>query len=279
MKRRTTLSLGLAGLASLAGCGGSGGPSAETETGTGTGSGSTTSTPTGGADGLSIVEFATPETVPVRRQYPVGVRVENPTETGRRFESGVSVRIDGEWRALDATLGGTVGPGEAATFGARLPGLPFLGTYELRLDATGRTTSAEVVPVELSFGDPFQTPDGLQVAVQGGKFASTYTGGGNNTTARTPPPDSQWVVVRVQIQNPSGESMEFPPYGAFVLVLEGERYLPALAGADDPVTVPGSQRNVELPYVVPADATADGLSVRWEPTYGGRRTGAVWSSA
>lgn len=276
MKRRTTLSLGLAGLAGLAGCGGSGGP----ETGAETGTESTTSTPTpAGADGLSIVEFATPETVPVRRQYPVGLRVENPTETGRRFESGVSIRIDGEWRALDATLGGTVGPEEAATFGARLPGLPFLGTYELRLDATGRTTSVEVMPVELSFGDPFQTPDGLRVAVQGGRFESTYTGGGNNTTARTPPPDSQWVVVRVQIRNPSGESTGFPPYGAFVLVVGGERYTPALAGADDPVTVPSSQRSVGLPYVVPADATADGLSVRWEPTYGGRRTGAVWSSA
>jgi hypothetical protein len=81
----------------------------------------------------------------------------------------------------------------------------------------------------------------------------------------------------VRIGNPTGESVQFPPYGAFVLVADGERYPVAVAGADDPVTLDGDQTRVELPYVVPAETDSSSLVVRWEPTLGGRRTGAVWS--
>ncbi len=219
----------------------------------------------------------TPETVPVNTLYGVVAEVENPTATRRRFESGVSVQSGGEWREVDATLSGEVPAGETTPLGARMPGFSFLGTYEVRVDATGETGSVEAVPLELGFGESFRAPDGASVVVQGGEFASTYRGGGENTTARTPPGDRQWVVVRVQIRNPTDEAVGFPPYGAFVVVVGDDRYPVAIADADDPVTIPGDQQTVELPYLVPADATSEGLSVRWEPTYGERRTGAVWS--
>lgn len=272
MNRRTALSL-VAGVA-LAGCGGSGG-SGSTETGTGT------ETPTAaGAEGLSVTGLETPEAVPVNTLYGVVVTAENPTETRRRFESGVSVRLGGEWRATDATLSAEVPAGETVQIGTRLPGFAFLGTYEVRVDATGETGSVEAVPQELGFGESFQSPRGLSVVVTGGRFEPTYApGGGENTTARTPPPDEQWLVARVQIANPTGEAVEFPPYGAFVVVVDGTRHRVAISDADEPVTVSSDQRTVELPYLVPADATSDGLSVRWEPTYGDRRTGAVWSAS
>ncbi len=267
MYRRTVLSL-VAGLV-LAGCGGSEG-SGPTDV-------ATEPSTVAGPAGLSVAGIETPDTVPVNTLYGIVVDVENPTETRRRFDSGVSVQFGDEWRAVDATLSGAVPAGETARFGARLPGFAFLGTYDVRVDATGDTAPVEAVPLERSFGESFRAPDGVSVVVAGGRFVSTYRGGGGNATARTPPADSQWAVVRVQIQNPTGEQVEFPPYGAFVAVVDGERYSVALADADDPVTVPGDRQTVELPYLVPSDATGDDLSVRWEPTYGGRRTGAVWS--
>ncbi|ESS06352.1 MAG: hypothetical protein A07HB70_01067 [uncultured archaeon A07HB70] len=270
MNRRTVLSL-VAGVA-LAGCGGSGSSGSPEPTATGT------AIPTAaGPEGLSVAGLKTPDTVPVNTLYGVVTEVENPTETLRRFESGVSVQSGDEWREVDATLSGEVPAGETVRFGARLPGFAFLGTYEVRVDATGETGSVEAVPLDLGFGESFRTPRGLSVRVQGGTFASTYTGGGENTTARTPPADRQWAVITVQVGNPTGEAAGFPPYGAFVAVVGDERYGVAVADADDSVTIPGDRRTVELPYLVPADATSEELSVRWEPTYGERRTGAVWS--
>jgi hypothetical protein len=269
MDRRTVLALAAAG---LAGCGSTGSPSEGTE------SSAETDSPTAagaGAD-LSVEGVDAPETTEVTTPYEVGVRVRNPTDRSARFESGLSARTGDGWQSLDATVAGTVPAGETARVAGRLSGFAFLGTYELRLDATGRTWRVETRPRDLSFGESFRTPRGLSVTVRGGRFVSTYTGGGNGS-ARTPPPDGQWAVVRVRIGNPTGESVQFPPYGAFVLVADGERYPVAVAGADDPVTLDGDQTRVELPYVVPAETDSSSLVVRWEPTLGGRRTGAVWS--
>lgn len=265
MNRRTALSL-VAG-AALAGCSGSGDPEpTATETAT-----------VAGSEGLSVTGLETPDTVPLNTLYGVVAEVENPTETRRRFDSAVSVRLDGEWRTTDATLSSEVPAGETVQVGARLPGFQFLGTYEVRVDATGETRPVEAVPLELPFGESFRTPRGLAVAVLGGEFTSTYRGGGENTTARTPSPDRQWLVATVRVENPTGESVGFPPYAAFVAAVGGERYGVAVTDADAPVTVSSDRRTLELPYLVPADVTSDGLSIRWQPTYGGRRTGAVWS--
>lgn len=268
MERRTALALAAAG---LAGCGSTGSSPSEESESPGT---TDPSTPTGG--GLSIVGLDAPETAEVTTPYEVGVRVRNPTDRSARFESGLSARAGDGWQSLDASVAGTVPAGETARVAGRLSGFVFLGTYELRLDATGQTWRVETSPRELSFGGSFRTPRGLSVTVRGGRFVSTYTGSGNGST-RTPPPDGQWVVVLVRVGNPSDESIQFPPYGAFVLVAGGERYPIAVAGADDPVTLDGDQRRVELPYVVPAGTDQSSLVVRWEPTIGGRRTGAVWS--
>ena len=271
MDRRTVLALAAAG---LAGCG-STQPSEDTASPDATDS--PTETRAAGAE-LSVVGLDAPETVEVTTPYQFGVRVRNPTDAPGRFESGLSARAGGDWQSLDASVSGQVPAGETARLAGRLPGFAFLGSYDLRLDATGRTWSVESVPRELSFGEAFGTPRGLSVAVLGGRFASTYTGGGNGS-ARTPPPDGQWVVVRVQIRNPTGGPIQFPPYGAFVLVVDGERYPVAVANAGEPVTVDGDQTRVELPYVVPAGTDSSTLAVRWEATVGGRRTGAVWSSS
>jgi hypothetical protein len=206
------------------------------------------------------------------------VRVRNPTEAPGQFESGLSARAGGDWQSTDVRVAGQVPAGETARLTGRLSGFVFLGTYDLRLDATGRTWSVETVPRQLSFGEEFGTPRGLGVTVSGGEVASTYTGGGNGS-AQTPPPDAEWVVVRIQIRNPTGESIQFPPYGAFVLVAGGERYSVAIADADEPVTITSDQQRVELPYIVPTGMDPSTFSVRWEATVGGQRTGAVWSSS
>jgi hypothetical protein len=274
VNRRTYLALA-AGVG-LAGCGGSGsGPGSRTATGTDTRTATPTATPVG-PDALSVAGFETPATVAVRTPYPVTVRVTNPTDAVARFESGLSVRLRGRWRTFADPVAGEVPAGETRAFEVQVPGFAYLGEYDLRLDATGRTTAVEVVPRELSFGERFTTPRGLAVSADGGRFTSSFTGGGN-ATARTPPADSQWVVVQVTVVNPTGETVQFPPYGAFVLVAGGERYSVALSDPDAPVEISGDQATVELPYVVPADAPPDSLRVRWQPTYGGRRTGAVWS--
>jgi hypothetical protein len=274
VNRRTYLAVA-AGVG-LAGCGGSGSGSASP---TATGTDGSTETPTAapvGSGALSVAGFETPATVQARTPYPVTVRVENPTDSPGRFESALSVRLGGEWRTFAETLSGEVAAGETRAFETRLPGFGYLGTYDLRLDATGGTATVEVVARELSFGEQFSTPRDLAVSVEGGQFTSSFTGGGN-ATARTPPADSQWVVVRVTVVNPTGEPVQFPPYGAFVLVADGERYPVALSDPDAPVEISGDQATVELPYVVPTSAAGGSLRVRWQPTYGGRRTGAVWS--
>lgn len=275
MNRRTLLALATA---SLAGCGSTGAPSTSTPPSSEDTDSPTDSSPTSttGSTDLSVVGVEAPETVEAMASYSFRVRVRNPTDTSRRFESGLSVRAGGDWQSLDARFVGQVPAGETTLLGGQLPGFAFLGSYDLRLDATGRTWSVEVVPRTLSFGESFSTPRGLSVVVQGGEFTSTYTGGGN-ATARTPPGDTQWVVVRVTVGNPTGESTRFPPYGAFVLVAGGERYSVALANADDPVTLDGDQTQVALPYVVPTGTDPSTISVRWEATIGGGRTAAVWS--
>lgn len=272
MDRRTLLALAAAG---LAGCG-STTPSPEPTTSSDA-TGQSPGTPTAGAD-LSVVGIDAPETVEVTTPYSFGVRVRNPTDSPGRFESGLSARAGGDWQSLDAGVAGQVPAGETARLEGRLPGFVFLGSYDLRLDATGRTWTVEAVPRELAFGESFQTPRGLSVTVRGGELTSTYTGGGN-ATPQTPPSDGQWVVVRVRIVNPTGESIQFPPYGAFVLVADGERYPVAVANPDDPVTIDSDQRRVELPYAVPSGTDPSTLAVRWEATVGGRPTGAVWSSS
>ena len=274
MERRTVLALAAAG---LAGCGSTGSSSSSSPSSSEEpASPEATDPPTSTGGDLSVVGLNTPETVEVTTPYEVGVRVRNPTDRSARFESGVSARARDGWQSLGVTVAGSVPAGETARLAGQLPAFAFLGTYELRLDATGQTWRAEVRPRDLPFGEAFRTPRGLSVTVQGGEFVSTYTGGGNGS-ARTPPPDDQWAVVRVRIENPTGESVRFPPYGAFVLVVGGERYPVAVADADDPVTVDGDRTQLELPYVVPADVDRSALEMRWEPTIGGRRTGAVWS--
>jgi hypothetical protein len=266
MDRRTLLALVAVG---LAGCGSPEGPASPDGT-------DPSATPTAAGSALSVVGLDAPGTVEVTRPYAFGVRVRNPTDAPGRFESGLSARVEGDWRALDVAVSGRVPAGETARLEGRLSGFAFLGTYDLRLDATGETWRVESVPRELAFGEPFRTPRGLTVTVRGGEVVSTYTGGGN-ATARTPPPDGRWVVVRVRVGNPTGESVRFPPYGAFVLDVDGTRYSVAVGDPDEPVTVEGDRLRVELPYVVPTGVDPTAFAVRWEPTLGGRRTGAVWS--
>lgn len=270
MDRRTLLALAAAG---LAGCGSTGSSPEGPESPDGT---DTSATPTAAGTDLSVVGVDAPETVEVTVPYTFGVQVQNPADSPARFESGLSARAGGDWQALDATVSGRVPAGETARLEGRLSGFAFLGAYDLRLDATGQTWRVESVPRELPFGESFRTPRGLDVTVRGGDVVSTYTGGGNGSR-QTPPPDGQWVVVRVRIVNPTGESIQFPPYGAFVLVADGERYPVAVADADSPVTLDGDQVRVELPYVVPTGTDPATLAVRWEPTIGGQRTGVVWS--
>jgi hypothetical protein len=271
MDRRTLIALAAAG---LAGCGATGSSSEGPESPNKT-DGSATPATAAGSD-LSVIAVDAPGTVEVTVPYTFGVRVRNQTDGPAQYASGLSARAGSGWQSLDATVSGRVPAGETARVQGRLSGFPFLGTYGLRLDATGQTWRVESVPRELPFGESFQTPRGLSVTVRGVDVVSTYVGG-ENGSARTPPSDGQWVVVRVRIINPTGESIQFPPYGAFVLVAGGERYPVAVADVDEPVTIDGDRVRFELPYVVPTGTDPATLAVRWQPTIGGQRTGAVWS--
>ena len=277
MNRRTALAV-VGGLAVLPGCGGFGGSPA-TATGGQTPTASDGSPrPPATTDDLEVVGLSAPESVPVTEPYEFAVRVHNPTDRPGAFRSPLSLQVgNGEWRSLEGAVGGRVGAGATRSLSASLPAIAYLGTYRLRLDAVGRTWSFETAPRRLAFGTAFDAPSGLSVVVAGVSFATSYTGGGNGTTARTPPSGSTWAVVTVRVSNPTGEPVQFAPFGAFSLSAAGTRHAVALSDPRDRVRIVGDWTDFELLFVLPADTTKREVTVRWTPSYGGRRTAAEWS--
>ncbi|MFB6160476.1 MAG: hypothetical protein ABEJ61_04770 [Haloferacaceae archaeon] len=278
MRRRTAVALLGGGLASLSGCSALGGSGTATSTASQSSTGTPTPAPT---TDLEVAGVDAPGTVEVNVPYEFAVRVRNPTDRRGTFESGLSLRIggDGDWRALDGRIGGEVPPGETRTVSGSLPPIAFLNTYDLRLDATGRTWSFETVARQRSFGDAFETPRGLSVVVLGGSFTTSYTGGGNESAARTPPSGSKWAIVRVRVLNPTDQEVTFPPFGAFSLLAGGSRHAVRISNPDQTIRITGERTEFELPFVVPEDVTADDITVRWKPVYGDRSTAATWAAS
>lgn len=267
MRRRTALATLATGVAALAGCG-------DTPSSTATPTASPTSTAST-AD-LSVLGVDAPETVEAGQSYEFSVRVRNPTSRPGLFRSGISLRIDGSWQSLDGEVGGRVPAGETRSLSASLPGITFLDEYGLRLDGVDRTWSFEVVPQTLAFGDTLRTPQNLRVTVAGTTVQRTFVSG-NRTV--TPASGSRWVVADVRVTSSSEETVRFPPFSAFALLLDGEEHAVALSDPGAQHQIAGDLSRFELPFHVPAGATESDMAVRWTPTYQQGTTGAVWSGS
>lgn len=273
MDRRSVLALCGGAMTTVAGCGGSSGDTSDRTR-------STTATPSPtstdhDATPLSIRSATAPETVELGQSYTVRFTVVNPTNQEQVLESPVSVRTSSEWRAF-TSITARIPPG-TTTISRKLAVPRFVGTYRFRLNAPRAEWRIQATERRLVFGESFRSPQGLQVAVLGGRFAESYQPRPNRTV--TPPSGQQFLVVLVRIKNPNSESLTFPPLGTFHVQAGGETYDVAL---DDPtrrLTVePGSRTRIELPFLVPPSVSAADVTVRWAPSYRQRQTVVTWQT-
>lgn len=274
MRRRTVLALCGASLAGVAGCSDSDAPSPSTETPTQTQSPEPSTA-------FEFVEVSAPAEVGVATPYEFDARVRNTTEESRRFASRLSLRVDGgEWHTFEREVTAEIGAGSVGTVSAGLGVLPFLNTYEVRLDALGATWTVRAVPERLGFGKSYTTPRGVSITALGGRFEESYSSAGNETAAQTPEPGTRWVIVLLELKNATDTERRTPALGTFVLEAGGEQYTTRVADPTQRLALgTGETTRVELPYVVPEETTASEIAVRWRQEYNRGSVAVVWTES
>lgn len=181
--------------------------------------------------------------------------------------------------------GNDPGTDDGAVSTVNTPTAPTAETPENGTTATGTaptatdgssTATPSPSPRRLTWGQTVSTPQDLQVTVNGGQFTETYSGGGTNETI-TPPADRKFVVILVQIRNPTPETTTFPSLGYFRLRANGSLFDVLLEDPSVQLSVdPDSIKRIQLPYLVPAATEPSDIEVLWSPVYQNGRIAVLW---
>lgn len=143
---------------------------------------------------------------------------------------------------------------------------------------TASTLPPTPTPRRLTWGDTVQTPQGLELAVRGGNFTSSYSRSGGNQTV-TPPEGDQFLLIQVAIRNPTSDSITFPSIGYFSVRTDESTYRVLTDNPSRQLEInPQNQTRIELPFVVPKTLTSSDIAVWWTPAYENERIAVVWSS-
>jgi hypothetical protein len=258
----------LAGAAVLSGCGarsGDEGAATRTPTRTQTSTPAPTGTPPVPDDvaGAFDVTVDAPPRIEINEGWGFGVRARNTTERALTFASPLSFRArGGDWRRL-GTLSIPAAPGESGSWRSPTSAFAFLGRYDYRLDATGRSWSVEVERKGLDFGLTYTSPRGLVLVVEGVSF-SAGEGGDARATAT------------FAAENRSDGERTTPAPETVPLAVDGDPRAPTGGTYAATTLAAGERTRGTLAYPVPAGTRDVDVSLSWERTYDEGRVAVTW---
>jgi len=294
MKRREYLrGAGLVGAGALAGCttgeedtpdGGGDGPNGDG--GDGSSDGTPTSSPTGTSDGASasfeLVSVDGPEIVEIGETAEWSFTVENTGDLAGPFETRLSTVDGSAWYSFEETVSATVAAGDQARLSGEPFSLAYMATVDVAIEAFDDAFyEVSFVGTTREYGQQYAAPNGIEVVVDGVRFASEYEWGTGNV--ERPTTGTKWAFLSVSVTNVSGEAARLPAPSTFGIVtkddeehdvesfFKDEKY----AGGE---VADGETRSGEILFEVPLGTTAENARATWSREFLEGPVRAFWTA-
>lgn len=230
-------------------------------------------------DGIELVEFTHAPRIRAGREARFGAVLRNAGDTDREGTAALELSPAGtDWRRL-VERAYDLGPGEQAIVETTAI-THFVGSLQLRLVPFDRTTRVEVTDQSLSYGAPYELPNGIHLTVDEPRRIDAYEYEADGGHRRATPPDgTYWDLVTVTARNRRDETAIAPYRTAFeTLGYDWRETVPyhaedAYEGGE--VQPAGSQTGAVL-FETRHRSTEKGIRLRHP--YGNGIVGATWSS-
>ena len=165
---------------------------------------------------FNVTAIDAPDQVQIGVEAPISIDIKNVGAEGGTLTSGVSYGRGGtpqQWTGIsDASIEMEFEAGETKTYSHTIT-WPFIGTIQLRYDELYTTIELEFVKRVLSRDETYQTPVGLEIAIDDVGSQSHFTYIDHDGTERKKFPhreDAKYLYIDITATNVADELVETP---------------------------------------------------------------------
>lgn len=230
-----------------------------------------TQTPTESGEPEFVVESVDiPEEVEIGEEWSWAITIANTGEVGGTFRTEVTASIgDSDFQRL-GEIELEIPAGETATYESETATTSYLTQATLRFEEFDLERDVNVVTRSLTFGEPYQNPEGIVTVAHGIDLQSSYTyeGYDGSEETETAGDGMMWAFLEFEATNDGG-SPEYVPSDSDISIITGNQqynstYINKEEGQYESDEIqPGITRRGWIAYEIPNDLTGEDLSVAY----------------